>query len=252
MRDGERVAPKLPSNGYFLQSQRSFYALMPWEDAFMTAATAEWVRASLLGRATAAARAASGAGLAVAAMLAGPCGLPVAMAAIPGVAAAQCGDSNGFYSAHCRRVMQVVQDGSWDLYLTGYGWHIDGYTSSYRASLNARSWGGGAGKHWTDASGREDIVFAFVFLDSHDHLEPIGGYARQWYTRPVLGGLSLGGGYFIGVTARDDVLHYVPLPLALPIASLRYRKLSAMGTLIPRLGGLNKGDVAFFWMRYEF
>jgi len=25
-----------------------------------------------------------------------------------------------------------------------------------------------------------------------------------------------------------------------------------MGTLIPRLPGLNDGDVAFFWGRYEF
>jgi palmitoyl transferase len=200
----------------------------------------------------AAARVATGAALVVAALLAGPWGAWVATALIPSAAAAQCGDSDGLYATHCRRATRVVQQGSWDLYLTGYGWHIDGYTSSYRTSLNARSWGGGAGKHWTDAGGAEDIVFAFVFLDSHDRLEPIGGYARQWYTRPVLGSLSLGGGYFIGVTARDDVLHYAPLPLALPIASIRYRKLSAMGTLIPRLGGLNKGDVAFFWMRYEF
>ncbi|MGG1944461.1 antimicrobial peptide resistance and lipid A acylation PagP [Trinickia sp. NRRL B-1857] len=218
----------------------------------MTAASAHRSRASLRKQAIDAVRAACGAGLAVAALFAGPWGPWMAAALIPSAAAAQCGDSDGFYAAHCRRVVRVVGEGSWDLYLTGYGWHIDGYTSSYRASLNARSWGGGAGKHWTDARGDEDIVFAFVFLDSHDHLEPIGGYARQWYTRPVLGGLSLGGGYFIGVTARDDVLHYAPLPLALPIASIRYRKLSAMGTLIPRLGGLNKGDVAFFWMRYAF
>lgn len=218
----------------------------------MTVASVERSRASLLRRARAFARAAFRAGLAVAALLAGPWGPWVAAGLIPNAAAAPCGDSDGFYSAHCRRIMRVVRHGSWDLYLTGYGWHIDGYTPSYRASLNARSWGGGAGKHWTDASGNEDIVFAFVFLDSHDHPEPIGGYARQWYTRPVFGGLALGGGYFIGVTARDDVLHYVPLPLALPIASVRYRKLSAMGTVIPRLGGLNKGDVAFFWMRYAF
>ncbi len=57
----------------------------------------------------------------------------------------------------------------------------------------------------------------------------------------------------VGVTARSDVAHYLPLPLALPIASVRYRKASLMGTIIPRLPGLNDGDVAFFfWGRYEF
>lgn len=188
----------------------------------------------------------------LAAILATPWGAQVAASIVPNAAAAECGEGQAWYAAGCRRVVRAATDGSWDLYLTGYGWHIDGYSDSHRAALNARSWGGGAGKHWTDANGNEDIVFAFVFLDSHDHLEPIGGYARQWYTTPVLGGLSLGGGYFVGATARDDVAHYVPLPIALPVASLRYRKLSAMGTFIPRLGGLNKGDVAFFWARYEF
>lgn len=188
----------------------------------------------------------------LAAALATPWGARMGAFIVPHAAAAECGAGDGWYATGCRRVMRVADDGSWDLYLTGYGWHIDGYTDSHRASLNARSWGGGAGKHWTDANGNEDILFAFVFLDSHDHPEPIGGYARQWYTEPVLGGLSLGGGYFLGLTARDDVASYLPLPLALPVASVRYRRLSAMGTFIPRLGGLNKGDVAFFWARYEF
>jgi hypothetical protein len=114
----------------------------------------------------------------------------------------------------------------------------------------------GVGKHWTDESGNEDILFAFafafVFRDSHDHPEPIGGYARQWYTPPVLGGLALGGGYFAGLTARDDILSYFPVPLALPVASLRYGKASAMGTVVPRIPGVNKGNVGFFWGRYEF
>ncbi|WP_207004319.1 hypothetical protein [Trinickia mobilis] len=98
--------------------------------------------------------------------------------------------------------MRVATEGTWDLYITGYGWHIGGYTGESKAALNADSWGAGAGKHWTDEDGNEDILFAFVFRDSHDHPEPIGGYARQWYTPSVPGGLSLGGG-FAGLTARD-------------------------------------------------
>ncbi|WP_240702465.1 hypothetical protein [Trinickia terrae] len=63
--------------------------------------------------------------------------------------------------------------------------HIDGDGGESRATLNADSWGARAGRHWTDENGNEDILFAFVFRDSHDHPEPIGGYARQWYMPPV-------------------------------------------------------------------
>jgi hypothetical protein len=161
-----------------------------------------------------------------------------------------CDYKHDWLSAACERVMRVAHDGTWDLYVTGYGWHIDGFTD--RSELNPWSYGGGAGKHWTDANGNEDILFAFAFSDSHHNVEPIGGYAKQWYTKPVLGGLQAGGGYFVGITARSDVAHYVPLPLALPVASVRYGKASLMGTIIPRIPGLNDGDVAFFWGRYAF
>jgi len=165
---------------------------------------------------------------------------------------ADCDYSTDWIARACSRVARVAHEGTWDLYLTGYGWHINGYTEERRQSLNSYSWGGGAGKHFTDENGNDDILFAFIFLDSHENPEPIGGWARQWYTKPVLGGLSVGGGYFVGFTARNDIAHYLPVPLALPIASLRYRNASLMGTFIPRIPGVNEGDVAFFWARYEF
>ncbi|GGD54802.1 antimicrobial peptide resistance and lipid A acylation PagP [Caballeronia grimmiae] len=163
---------------------------------------------------------------------------------------AQCDYKHDWLSSACERVMRVAHDGTWDLYVTGYGWHIDGYTN--RSELNPWSWGGGAGKHWVDANGNEDLLFAMAFSDSHHNVEPIVGYARQWYTNPVLGGLQVGGGFFAGFTARSDVAHYLPLPLAFPVASVRYRRTSFLGTFIPRIPGLNDGDVAFFFGRYEF
>jgi palmitoyl transferase len=171
---------------------------------------------------------------------------------LPSARAAGCGSGPGFYHDTCLRIARVAAQGDWDFYATGYAWHIDGYSSSYRASLNANAWGAGLGKHWTDADGNEDVLFAFVFRDSHKHPEPIGGYARQWYTRSVLGGLSVGGGFFAGVTARQDIAHYLPVPIAAPIASVRYRHVSAMAAFMPRIPGFNKGDVAFFWARYAF
>lgn len=183
------------------------------------------------------------------------CSLALGTAAVPPAradGAAACPPGDGYLGDGCRRVARVATAGSWDLYLTGYAWHIDGYSDEQRHALNAKSWGGGAGKHWTDERGNEDILFAFVFLDSHVRPEPIGGYARQWFTPPVLGGLSVGGGFFAGFTARKDVMSYLPVPLALPVASVRYRRASVMGAFIPHIPGANKGDVAFFWVRYEF
>ncbi|WP_232256424.1 hypothetical protein [Caballeronia glathei] len=111
----------------------------------------------------------------------------VAMAAAPvvapGFADAACDYSRNRAVSACERVTRVAHDGTWDLYLTGYGWHIDGYDNT--SHLNANSWRGGAGKHWTDENGNDDILFAMAFSDSHNHIEPIAGYARQWFTRRV-------------------------------------------------------------------
>lgn len=172
---------------------------------------------------------------------------------MPPLAQAACGASEGWIDSACRRVSHVSDDGAWDAYFTGYGWHFSGYGgAARRAELNARSWGGGVGKHITDARGNEEIVFGMAFLDSHSHVQPIAGYARQWYTREVAG-MALGGGYFAGATARADILHYVPIPIVLPVGSLRFgKKASLMATLIPRIPGLNDGHVAFFWGRYSF
>jgi palmitoyl transferase len=164
-------------------------------------------------------------------------------------ASANCDFSSQWMTSFCTRISNITTYGTWDMYLTGYGWHVDGYSES---EINSNSWGGGAGKHFTDHNGNEDNLFLVVFLDSHKHLEPLGGYARQWFTDPVLGGLSLGGGFFAGFTAREDIAHYVPVPLVLPIGSLRYQKASIMATFIPRVPGVSKGDVAFFWARYQF
>ncbi|MGI4858261.1 MAG: antimicrobial peptide resistance and lipid A acylation PagP [Janthinobacterium lividum] len=161
-----------------------------------------------------------------------------------------CGpESNTLYNA-CLPLKRVAEEGQWDIFLTGYGWHINGYDGR-RQELNSRSWGGGFGKHWVDAKGNEDILFAFLFLDSHRDPEPLLGYSKQWYTPPVAD-FSLGGGYLVGVTARNDVAHYIPFPLALPVGSIRYKKASIMGTFIPRLGSANDGNLLFVWGRYEF
>lgn len=152
----------------------------------------------------------------------------------------------------CERAARVANHGTWDAYVLGYGYHFDRAKPEQVDPMNARSYGAGAGKHWTDAAGNEDLLFAFAFLDSHDHVEPVAGYARQWFTRPWLGGLQFGAGFAAAITARNDVLHYVPVPVVAPVASLRYRRASLMATVMPRFGKVASASVVLTWARYEF
>ncbi len=136
-------------------------------------------------------------------------------------------------------------EGSWDIYLTGYAWHVGPLFNG--KDLNARAYGAGIGKHWTDSNGQQDLLYAFVFRDSYKNVQPIAGYAHLWFTQP-LGGLSAGGGFTTGLTARRDMLRYAPLPFLLPVGALRYEKLSLMGTVIPR----RQGALGLIWLRYAF
>jgi hypothetical protein len=161
-----------------------------------------------------------------------------------------CGDVSGLLSDRCNAARYVADQGSWDMYLTGYAWHIDGYDGK-RNQKNRYSWGGGAGKHWLNSEGNEEAIFAFVFMDSRHDPEPAVGYMYQWLAKNV-GGLNAGVGYFAGISARNDVLHYTPFPIVLPVASLSFGKVTFTGTFLPRIGSLNAGNLAFFFSRISF
>lgn len=163
-----------------------------------------------------------------------------------------CDISTKWLSLPCERAANVATHGSLDLYVMGYGYHFNRAEPESKHPLNAKSYGGGIGKHWTDGNGNEDLLFSFVFLDSHDHVEPVVGYARQWFTPSVLGGLAIGGGFAAVITARSDVLHYTPVPVVLPVASLRLNKASLMATFFPRIGNVATSSVVLVWARYEF
>jgi palmitoyl transferase len=149
--------------------------------------------------------------------------------------------------------VSTTQTGQDDLYFSGYTWHDPGtYTEAKRATLNKHAWGIGWGRHHINADGNEDMVYAMIFSDSHWNAEPVVGYAHQWmYFNDSPVGFGLG--YTLAVTSRADIFNNIPFPIALPIASLRFGKLSIYGTFIPKVNNkLNNGNVAFFFGRYEF
>ncbi len=149
--------------------------------------------------------------------------------------------------------VSTTQTGQDDLYFSGYTWHDPGtYTAAKRATLNKHAWGIGWGRHHINADGNEDMVYAMIFSDSHWNAEPVVGYAHQWmFNNDAPVGFGLG--YTLAVTSRADIFKNIPFPIALPIASIRFGKLSIYGAFIPKVNNkLNNGNVAFFFGRYEF
>jgi palmitoyl transferase len=136
-----------------------------------------------------------------------------------------------------------------ELYIPLYTWHNRSkYSAEKIAGYNENPWGLGGGKSRVDADGNWHALYAMVFMDSHNRLEPIAGYAYQKIWRPTEN-WRIGAGVTAGVTARSDY-RYLPLPVVLPIASLEYKRVALQGTYIP--GGNGNGNVLFTWLRWRF
>src|SRR5260364_371201 len=73
-------------------------------------------------------------------------------------------------------MLHIAREGVRDLYISGYVWHApDGFTREDRGRLNAYAYGAGFGKRRIDANGRESLIYALVFSDSHYDPQPIAG-----------------------------------------------------------------------------
>lgn len=123
------------------------------------------------------------------------------------------------------------------------------YDKEKTDSYNEMPWGMGIGKHvYQDNIMRG--LYVMAFSDSHGKVEPIVGYLRQWnYYIDSDKDFSVGAGYTLGVTFRDDY-NYLPIPAPLPIFGIQYGKLSVQATYIP--GPYNMFNVLFTWIRFEF
>lgn len=148
---------------------------------------------------------------------------------------------------------QKTLDDTWrsnqyELYVPLNMWHNRSrYSPQKIASFNEDPWGFGIGKYRYDADGDWHALYAMAFLESHNDIEPIAGYAFQKTWRPA-GALRLGAGFTLGVTARADY-RYIPFPILLPLVSLEYGRLAIQSTYIP--GGVGNGNVLFTWLRWQ-
>jgi len=154
--------------------------------------------------------------------------------------------SQSAWSAVQDTISQTWQSTDYELYIPINTWHNRYfYSSSEVDGLNERPWGLGIGKSRFDEYGNWNALYAMTFMDSDRKLEPIIGYGFEKMWRPT-DNFRLGAGYTVGLTMRQD-MHYIPVPLILPLLSVEYKKIAVQSTYIP--GGF--GHVLFTWLRLQ-
>jgi palmitoyl transferase len=150
----------------------------------------------------------------------------------------------------CRRVVDTYDNGKNELLVSGYAWHTPWtWTSEKRAEENEFAYGGGWARAVERENGDTDTVFFLVFADSHENAQFNLGYAwtTYWGEREKL---QAGLGYTAMIFQRPDIAGGVPLPVILPLATLRYRKVEVLTTYIPNFGGgINNGSVFYVFGR---
>ena len=143
---------------------------------------------------------------------------------------------------------QTWQSQDVELYVPINTWHNRNYYESEDIDdFNERPWGLGAGKYRYDEDGDWHGIYAMAFLDSNSEIEPIVGYGFQKVWR-ASENVRLGLGYTLGVTIRQD-FDYVPMPLLLPLFSVKYKQVAMQSTYVP--GGQGHGNILFSWLRWE-
>ncbi len=143
---------------------------------------------------------------------------------------------------------QTWQSQNYELYIPVNTWHNRSFYSAEKIDgYNEHPWGLGLGKYRFDEEGDWHALYAMAFQDSHYRLEPIVGYGFQKMWRPA-DDFRLGVGYSVGFTMRQD-MHYLPIPVLLPLFSAEYKKIAVQSTYVP--GGNGNGNILFTWLRWQ-
>lgn len=167
-----------------------------------------------------------------------------------GVAHADCESRFSLYEEACKRVNEIWDNGSHDLYLPMYTHHLRfAYGDNKIDSFREFTWGLGYGRSRYNDSGNWEGLYLMAFSDSHSKLQPIAGYGHQWMWGDR-NGLHSGIGYTAFLTSRADIANNIPIPGILPIASINYDRFALNTAYLP--GGKGNGNILFFWSRFGF
>jgi palmitoyl transferase len=161
-----------------------------------------------------------------------------------GFSASGSSTDDGFLRQTANGIKELWSGGHDDVFVPGYIWHLPWqYSSDQRARYNTSAWGAGFGRTVVDGSGHPRTLLALVSADSYSRPQYMAAYTWRARWRPRNGALSLGGGYTALLIGRADILHYTPLPLALPLASIGTDRFEILGTYVPGF------EVGYFFAR---
>ena len=158
-----------------------------------------------------------------------------------------------WFDTQCAGLKDAWYDGRPTLYVSGYTWHDPStYSQEKLDEFNDKAWGGGFGWSKTAANGDSFGWYALIFRDSHFQYTKAVGWSWMTYW-PANNDFAVGLGYTAFLASRPDIASNWPFPAALPLAGIKIRKFELLGTFIPKLNaGINHGDVAYFFGRYQF
>jgi hypothetical protein len=152
-------------------------------------------------------------------------------------------------------VVDVAEQGRWDLYLSGYAYHLRrSYNGDSLRKLNEKAWGGGFGKTLRNAHGNDESLYFIGLRDSRRHAQWMAGYAYQWvHGFGSRQGLEAGVGVTAVLVRRQGMFGGAPFPSLLPVASIGTKNVKLMATFIPHVAiRNNKGNVVLLFARFEF
>ena len=166
--------------------------------------------------------------------------------------ALECADWGSWLETGCRHVVDTYKDGSNALLVSGYEWHLPyDWTAERRAQENEYAWGGGWSRTRETPSGNTEDVFFLVFEDSHRTAQFNLGYAWRTYwgdRSKVQAGL----GYTVAIIQRPDIASGWPIPVVLPLFTVRSQKVEVLTSYIPKLnGGVNHGSVLYIFGKID-
>ena len=139
--------------------------------------------------------------------------------------------------------------GTLEFYLPLHTHHLRSkYSEEQIDSYQETPYGLGIGKGFYNEKGNWEGVYAMAFQDSHYKPMYSVGYGWKATWRPSED-TRVGLGYTLGLMARTDIMHYVPFPVLLPMASVAYKNFNLEGTFVP--GGEGNGNIFFIWAKWE-
>jgi palmitoyl transferase len=176
-----------------------------------------------------------------------------ALLALPGRAhAVECADFWSWVEQGCRHVVDTYQQGGNALLVSGYQWHLPyDWTPERRAEENEKAWGAGWARSREQPNGDTENVYFLVFEDSHRQAQFNLGYSwtTYWLDRDKV---QPGLGFTVSIIQRPDIANGWPVPVALPLFTLRYQKAELLTTYIPKLnGGINHGSVLYIFGKID-